>query len=176
MEEAALAVSHFLVRLILPIGVIAACVGIVTIGVAVVRARRPGSGGGIIPGHDNRGPRSSIAERIAVGLCAPVSLLSLIIVFQTLRLRNASDGAFRPLSVLLVVATIAMGLPAVLWKTRLRLAAEGLATIALAVASALTGFSIGFIFAPLTLLMLWVCVQRLRDVDNSPGHARASSG
>ena len=176
MEEASLAVTQFLVRLIFPLGVVASCVGLVTIGVAVFQPKKDGRGGRITLRGNDRGDRSPIAERIAVGLCAPVSLLGLIIAFQSLRLRNPSDGPYRPLSVILVLAIVVTGLPAILWKTRLRWAAEGLATIALAVASTIAGFSIGFIFVPLTVLMIWICVQHLREVDKSSMSERASSG
>jgi hypothetical protein len=173
MEEAAVGV---LVRLIWPIGLIAVCVGLVTLGVAIFPPKKARTRGSIIFGGNVPGNRSPIAERIAVGLCTPISLLGLVVAFQTVRLRTPSEPAYRPLSVLFVVATIVMGLPAVLWKTRLRLAAEGLATIALAIASILAGFSIGFAFVPLTVLMIWICVQHLRAIDNSPGADRAASG
>lgn len=176
MEEAALEVTGFLVRLIWPTGLIAVCVGLVTLGVAIFPPKKARAGGRIIFGGQVPGNRTPVAERIAVGLCAPIALLGLVVAVQTVRLRTPSEPAYRPLSVLFVVATIVMGLPAVLWKTRLRWAAEGLATIALAVASILAGFSIGFIFVPLTVLMIWICVRHLRDIDNSPGADRAVSG
>jgi hypothetical protein len=176
MEEAALEVTGFLVRLIWPTGLIAVCVGLVTLGVAIFPPKKARAGGSIIFGGNVPGNRSPIAERIAVGLCTPISLLGLVVAFQTVRLRSASEPPYRPLSVLLVLATIVMGLPAIFWKTRLRLAAEALATIALAVASILAGFSIGFIFVPLTVLMIWICVRHLREVDNAPTITGASSG
>jgi hypothetical protein len=176
MEEAALEVTGFLVRLIWPTGLIAVCVGLVTLGVAIFPPKKVRAGGRIIFGGQVPGNRTPVAERIAVGLCAPISLLGLVVAFQTVRLRNASEPAYASLSVLFVVAIIVIGLPAIFWKTRLRLAAEALATIALAVASILAGFSIGFIFVPLTVLMIWICVRHLREVDNAPTIAGASSG
>jgi presenilin-like A22 family membrane protease len=49
-----------------------------------------------------------------------------------------------------------------LWKSRWRVVAEGLATVSIAVAAILSGFSIGFLLVPLVILMIWVCVIRLR--------------
>jgi len=164
------------VFMIFPIGVIAVCVGLVTLGVAFFPPKKVRSNGAIIFGGQVSGDRTPILERIAVGICAPISVLGLVVAFQTVRLRTPSDPPYRPLSVVFVLATIVVGLPAVLWKTRFRLAAEGLATIALAVASTIAGFSIGFIFVPLTVLMIWICVQHLWEVDKSSTSSRASSG
>ncbi len=173
MEEVALALTGFLIRLIL---LIAVCVGLFTVGVAIFPPKKARTSGRIIFGGQVPGNRAPIAERIAVGLCTPIALLGLVVAVQTVRLRTPSEPAYRPLSVFFVVATIVMGLPAVLWKTRLRWAAEGLATIALAIASSLGAFSIGFAFVPLTVLMIWICVRHLREVDNAPTIAGASSG
>jgi uncharacterized membrane protein len=162
--------------MIFPIGVIAVCVGLVTLGVAFFPPKKVRTNGAIIFGGRVSGDPTPILERIAVGICAPISVLGLVVAFQTVRFRTPSDPPYWPLSVLFVLATIVMGLPAVLWKTRFRLAAEGLATIALAVASTIAGFSIGFIFVPLTVLMIWICVQHLREVDKSSTGSRASSG
>ena len=162
--------------MIWPIGVVAVCVGLVTLGVAFFPPKKIRTSDAIIFGGQVPGKRTPIVERIAVGICASISVLGLVAALQTVRLRTPSEPPYRPLSVLVVLATIVMGLPAVFWKTRLRLAAEGLATIALAVASTIGGFSIGFIFVPLTVLMIWICVQHLRDVDNSPRTDRAALG
>jgi len=175
MENAAIEAARFLVRLIFPIGLIAVCVGLVTLGAAVFPPKRVRTGGRIFAGP-LLGNRASMVERIAVGICGLIGLLGLVIAVQTVRLRTPSDPPYWSLSVLLVVATIVMGLPAILWKTPLRWAAEGLATIALAVAAGLTGFSIGFAFIPLMVAMIWVCVQHLRDIDKSPAIDHALSG
>ena len=176
MENAAIEGARFLVRLIFPIGLLAVCVGLVTLGAALFPPKKVRTGGRIFFGGLLRGNRSSRVERIAVGICAAIALLGLVIAVQTIRLRAPSDPPYWSLSVLLVGATIVMGPPAILWKTPLRWAAEGLATVALAVASALTGFSIGFAFVPLTVLMIWVCIQHLRDIDKSPASDPAISG
>ena len=176
MEDAALEVLAYVLRLGYLISVIAVCVGLVTIAVVIFPPKNVRVTGRVLFGGQFPGDRTPIVERIAVGLCTPISLLGLVAAVQTVRLRTPSDGPYRPLSVLVVLATIMMGLPAIFWKTRLRFAAEGLATIALAVASVLTAASIGFLFVPLTVLMIWTCVQHLRDVDNSSSMLRASSG
>jgi hypothetical protein len=162
MEEAALGISHFLVRLIIPIGVLAVCVGLVTLVVMTFPPKNMRVGGSVFFGGPLRTP-APIVERIAVGLSTPIPILGLIAIVQSVRLRNPGEPVlWLPLA--LAVAAILVGLPAVLWKTRLRFAAEGLATIGLAAASVLTGFSIGFLFVPLTLLMMWTCLQNLREV------------
>jgi hypothetical protein len=83
---------------------------------------------------------------------------------------------YRVLSLLLVVATLLLGLPAILWRTQLRLAAEGLATVALALSAVITGASIGFAFVPLILIMIWVCVRHLWALDKRLRVRHVSSG
>jgi hypothetical protein len=69
---------------------------------------------------------------------------------------------FHPLSILFAVAIILSGAPAVAWKSRWRGVAEGVATMSIATATLLTGLSIGFLFVPFVILMIWVCVLHLR--------------
>ena len=69
---------------------------------------------------------------------------------------------FRWPSVVFAVAIILSGLPAVVWKSRWRGVAEGVGTASIATAAILTGLSIGFLFVPLVILMIWVCVVHLR--------------
>lgn len=171
MEEAAVAVVGVLFRLLFPVSGIAVCAGIVTLGVAIFPPKRVRVGRRIfLDGPPPRNP-APIVERIAVGLCAPLPILGLIVIVRSVGWRTPGAPLFFwPPALLLVVATLVLGLPAILWKTRLRIAAEGLATIALAVVSVLTGMSIGILFVPLTVLMIWTCVQHLRDIAQSRNH------
>jgi hypothetical protein len=66
------------------------------------------------------------------------------------------------------VLILAIALPALLWNSRWRKAAEGVATAALSVDAILAGFSIGPLFVPLVILMLWVCAERIRETWNAP--------
>ncbi|HVS60633.1 MAG TPA: hypothetical protein VHE82_08090 [Gemmatimonadaceae bacterium] len=158
MEEAAVATLAFLFRLILLVAVGA---GVLTLGLTgFARRRSENAGGQTIP------VKSSVIERTAMGVSAVISLLALVVAIQTIRLSGVDLRAYRPLSVLFVVSTILLGLPAVLWKTRLRWAAEGFASIALVVVAVLSVFSIGFLFLPLLVLMTWICIQHLHEVDN----------
>lgn len=172
MEEAAMTVIEYMAPLIRLILLIAVAVGIITLPVGIFFRGKTGDSRTLVIEH-RQGRLGQIVERLAVFLCAPISLIGLVIAVQTVRLHSATDPAYQPLSVILLVATILMGLPALLWKTRLRLAAEATATISVAVVSVLTGFSIGFFFVPLTALMIAVCVQHLREVDNTVRRGRA---
>jgi hypothetical protein len=170
MEEAALALVRLLVRLLFPVGAIAVCIGIVTLAVEIFPPRKARVSDRILFGGQPPRNPAPIVERIAVGLCAPLPVLGLIVVVRTVRGRTPGESLFWLPSVLLVVATLVMGFPAIFWKTRLRIAAEGLATVALAVVSVLTGMSIGILFVPLTVLMIWTCVQHLRAIAQSRNH------
>ena len=114
-----------------------------------------------------------LLERIAVGLCGGVAVLGLIGTMETLLARRPD---FPPLAVTFVVAVILSGLPAVVWRSRWRGAAEGVATISIATAAILSGFSIGFLFVPLVILMIWVCVLHLRIALRSPVTRDSASG
>ncbi len=161
MEEGAVKLAQFLAVLDLPVGILGIAVGLFT----AIRLRpRSGlpdlSGGGVL-------------ERIAVGLCAGVAVLGLIGTMETLLTRRPD---FPLLAVTFVVAVILSGLPAVVWRSRWRGAAEGVATMSIATAAILSGFSIGFLFVPLVILMIWVCVLHLRVALRSPVKRDASSG
>jgi hypothetical protein len=172
MEEAALAgVVWLLFRLLFPVSGIAVCVGIVTLAVAIFPPKKVRVRGRIfLDGPPPRNP-APIVERIAVGLCAPLPILGLIVIVHSIGWRTPGSPFFlRWPEKVAVVATLVLGLPAILWTTRLRIAAEGLATIALGVVSVLTGMSIGILFVPLTVLMIWTCVRHLRDIAQSRNH------
>lgn len=158
MEEAAIATVGVLFRFIL---LVAIGVGVLTIWfTGIARGRGANLRGETIP------LKSSVVERILVGICAVISLLALVVAYRSIRVDGVTLRGYRALSVLLVVSLILSGLPAILWKTRLRWAAEGLASIALAVAAVIGAFSIGIFFLPLLALMTWICIRHLREVDN----------
>ena len=153
MEEGAVGVAQFLSLIGRPVALLGIVVGLVTAVGLVPRVGSPDSWKG------------SLVEKIAVGLCGGVAVLGLLGTIETL-LPKRPD--FPPLSVLFAVAIILTGLPAVAWKSRWRGVAEGIATISLATAAILTGLSIGFLLVPLLILMIWVCVARVRTTLRSP--------
>ena len=161
MEEVPLTVSHFLTALDLPVGLIAIVVGIIT---AVRLVPRPAF---------QTLPDVGLVERIAVGLCAGVAMLGALGTIESVFTRRPD---FPPLAVLFAVAIILCSLPAIAWKSRWRGVAEGIATISIAVAAILAGFSIGFLFVPLVILMIWVCILRLRAARRTTLPREPSSG
>ena len=161
MEEGAVGVAQFLSLIGRPVALLGIVVGLVTAVGLVPRVGLPDSWKG------------SLVEKIAVGLCGGVAVLGLLGTIETL-LPKRPD--FPPLSVLFAVAIILTGLPAVAWKSRWRGVAEGIATISLATAAILTGLSIGFLFVPLLILMIWVCVARVRTTLRSSAKDDRSSG
>ena len=146
MEEGAVGVARFLAVLDLPLGLVAIVIGLLT-------AIRTIPGPGTPPVPD-----LGLVERIAVGLCAGVAVLGLLGTLETVLLRRPD---FPPLAILFALSILACGWPALAWKSRWRGAAEGGATVFIAVAAILSGFTIGFMFVPLVALMIWVCVLRL---------------
>jgi hypothetical protein len=159
MEERTLAVTVFLTRLIIPIGLGAGVLGILTI--------MRGLGGFGNPRHPDlpaiREPApsgrssSSLLERVAVGLCAAAAVLILLLVVNADRSGRAS-----PWTAVLLLMSLLLTAPIILWNSRYRVASEGIATIAIAVIGILTGFSIGFLFVPIVVLMIWLCINQLR--------------
>lgn len=166
MEAAPISVFGFLTRFVIPVAFLTACVGLVTIGAGAFLFGSPRR-------HDQGSQKSAArpssypAERVAVAICCLLSLLALVVVVQAVRFRDTSSDRYPLLTVLLAGAFVVMGLPALLWRTRARRASEGAATLAVAVTSVLTGFSIGFAFIPLAVLMIWVCVRHLIDYDRA---------
>src|SRR5690349_21537620 len=146
MESVAVAVVRGLQFLIVPVGVAAIAVGLFTAARFLLRNPRVRQDAGWV-------------EAIAVGLCGGVAALGILGLVETFR---TSRPDFPPLAAAFTVAILFCGLPAILWKSRWRVVAEGLATVSIAVAAILSGFSIGFLLVPLVILMIWVCVIRLR--------------
>jgi uncharacterized membrane protein YfcA len=143
MEESALVIARLLTVLDLPVAIAAALIGLIT----TVR--------GVVTRVANR-DEGTRAERVAVGLCMALSLLGVIGVALSL-LRRTPLPTF--LAGVFAAAVIIAGLPALVWRTKWRTSAEGIATIAVGAAAFLSGFTIGFLFVPLVLLMCWVCVD-----------------
>jgi hypothetical protein len=161
MEEVPLTVSRFLAALDLPVGLIAILVGLITAIRLVPRAAFQTL------------PELGLVERIGVGLCAGVAMLGVLGTIESVFTRRPD---FPPLAVMFAVAIILCSLPAIAWKSRWRGVAEGVATISIAVAAILAGFSIGFLFVPLVVLMIWVCILRLRAARRKTLPGEASSG
>ena len=161
MEERTVAVTVFLTRLIIPIGLGAAILGILTI----VR----GLGGFGNPRHSDlaakpepaaSGPAgSSRLERVATGLCATAAVVLILV----LGVNVGRSGRASPWTAFLVLMFLLLPAPIILWNTRYRVASEGIATIAIAVIAILTGFSIGFLFVPIVVVMIWLCISQLRQ-------------
>jgi hypothetical protein len=159
MEEAAVTIMGSLARAIIPSAVLGAIVGLAAIVIALpslcdAEERR----------QFNRGSREvepkPMSEKVAVSSCAVVAALGLVAVARIIRYSPDNRG-YLSVSVAFAVALLSLALPAFLWRTRLLLLGEGVATIALALAAFLTGFSIGLLFVPLVLLMTWVCLRHL---------------
>jgi len=146
MEDGALRLSQFLTMLDLPVGLVGIVVGLLTAVRLVPRSASPYLA------------EAGLVERIAVGFCAGVAMLGFLGTIETV---FAKKPDFPPLAMLFAVAILLCGLPAVLWKSRWRRVAEGVATVSIAVAAILSGFSIGFLFVPLVILMIWVCTRQI---------------
>ena len=151
MEEGALGVARFLQLLVLPVGVVGAVVGLLTAVRFLLRNPRLRHDAGVI-------------EALAVGLCGGVAALGILGLVESFR---SVRPDFPPLAAAFTVAILFCGLPAILWKSRWRVVAEGIATVSLSVGAMLSGLSIGFLFVPLVLLMIWVCFARLRAAYRS---------
>ena len=161
MEEGAIGLARFLAILDLPVGLIAIVVGLFTAVRLVPRAATQDL------------PEIGVVERIAVGLCAGVAMLGVLGTIESVFTRRPD---FPPLAVLFAVAIILCGLPAIAWKSPWKGVAEGVATVSIACAAILSGFSIGFLFVPLVILMIWVCILRLRAARRTTLPREASSG
>jgi hypothetical protein len=151
MEEAAVSVVRLLAVLDLPVALFGIVIGVFT---ALWRPfYRPVSSVARLP------------ERIAVGLCLAVAVLGAIGILLTILKRQPPPTL---LATVFAVLILVIALPAVLWNSRWRRGAEGVATVALSVDAILAGFSIGPLFVPLVILMLWVCAERIRETWNAP--------
>jgi hypothetical protein len=102
---------------------------------------------------------SSALERISVSLCTFVALIGAITIVMNVIRRNPIAN---PLFPLFLGFALLLSVPALTWRSRWRVPAEAVATIALSGVAVLSGFSIGFVFVPLLVAMMWVCIQHLR--------------
>lgn len=161
MEEGALRLTQFLTVLDLPVGLLGIAVGLYTAVRLVPRAASPYLA------------EVGLVERIAVGLCAGVAMLGFLGTIESVFTRRPD---FPPLAVAFAVAVILCALPALAWRSRWRGVAEGVGTVSISIAAILSGFSIGFFFVPLGILMIWVCVLRLRIAARSSVKRDTSSG
>ena len=161
MEEGAVRFTQFLTVLDLPVSLLGIAVGLFAAVRLIPRGLLPDLAGG------------GFVERLAVGLCAGVAVLGILGTIETFLTRTRD---FPPLAAVFVVVIILSGLPAVVWKSPWRGTAEGVATMSIATAAILSGFSIGFLFVPLVILMIWVCVLHLRVSLRSPVNRDTASG
>jgi hypothetical protein len=151
MEEAAVAAVRLLAVLDLPVGLFGIVIGLFT------AIWRPSSGRATTVAR--------LPERMGVGLCMAVAILGALgIVITSLRRQPPPTL----LALVFAVLILVMALPALLWNSKWRRSAEGVATAALSLDAILAGFSIGPLFVPLVLLMMWVCVERIRETWNAP--------
>ena len=162
MEEASVDAIQFLVLSVWPIGLIAIGLGVLTVGFTGFAAGRAKSANG-----ETGLPSSSTVERIVVGLCAAASSLGLVVAVQIIRLSRVSLPRFPLTGVLLAASLLLLALPALLWETRFRWVAEGFALMALGTTAILGMWSIGFLFLPLLVPMVWVCSQHLLEIGHS---------
>ena len=159
MEGGTIAVTVFLTALIMPIGIGAAVLGLLTIvkGLGGFRNPHHGEFGAakrdlVVSGRAG----SSVLERIGAGLCLTVAVFLILMLGDVGR-----SGRATPWTALLLVLIALLPAPVVVWNTRYRTVAEGLATVAIAGIAILSGFSIGFAFVPVVVLMIWLCVKQL---------------
>lgn len=151
MEESALGIARFLQLLVLPVGVAGTAVGLFTAIRFLLRNPRVRHNAGVL-------------EALAVGLCGGVAALGILGLVESFR---SVRPDFPPLAAAFTVAILFCGLPAILWKSRWRVVAEGIATLSLSIGAILSSFTIGFLLVPLMLLMIWVCYARLRAAYRS---------
>ena len=156
MEDAAIGVTQFLVRLIFPLAILGALFGLGLMASGIVTVARYSEARSSSAMGLER-PKTFASEKISVGICASLGILGLIALIVNFR-RNLPPNGW---SALLVAFLTLLGTPALLWKSRWRVFAEGIATAALAGVSVLTGFSIGFAFVPLLVVMIWVSLRHL---------------
>ena len=156
MEEGAIGLAQFLTMLDLPVSLGGIAIGILTV------VAHPGF-------HRADLFAATTVERLGVGLCVAVAALGLFGFGETTVRRGV---ALTPLAALFTAMIFLLAAPGMLWRTRWRGVGEGVATISISAAAILAGFSIGFLFVPLVMLMIWICSQALRKevADRKAGH------
>ena len=159
MEESALTVTVFLTSLIIPISLGAVILGILTVAKGLGGFRIPQDAELAVVGTESTGGQGNfLLERVAAGLCATVGVVLILV----LGVNMGRSGRASPWTAVLLVLILLLPTPAILWNTRYRVVGEGIATIAIAGTAILTGFSIGFLFVPVIVLMIWLCITLLR--------------
>ncbi|HWL41005.1 MAG TPA: hypothetical protein VNO75_12280 [Gemmatimonadaceae bacterium] len=160
-----------LVVLIIPISFVAAAVGVALIAVSGHRMAHAGAlQNAESRHHAARATVGSGLEKVAVAVCGIIGILGVITLLTNV-IRSTSN--LQPAFLGLLAIVIVLLAPALLWRTRWRVPAEGLATMAMAGVAVLTGFSIGFAFVPLVVLMILLCARQLRAESSKSGAARA---
>jgi hypothetical protein len=162
MEESAVVVARLFTRLIMPIGAIAFIVGVLTIvkgfgGFSGAHNPELAAAGSAPAGPAREG--SSLLERVAAGLCGTLAVV-LVLLLGVNAAQSGIGASFWP--AILLVMFLLLGAPAILGNTRYRMVGEGIATVAIAGMAIVTGFSIGFLFVPIVVLMIWLCILQLR--------------
>ena len=171
MEAGALTVTGFVTRLIMPIGAGAAALGLLTIVKGLGGFRSPAHPEFGSVGQEPTRVDRSVLERVAVGLCGTLAVVLVLLLGMNAG-RGGISASLWPAA--LLVMSLLLGAPAALWNTRYRVAGEGMATISIAGIAIVTGFSIGFLFVPLVVLMMWLCINQLRQSKPRPENDRSS--
>jgi hypothetical protein len=169
MEKSALTLPQWLGPLIFPVSLVATASGIALVAKSIWQREHTSADGASqsvsTGGSQSRLAGSSALERICVGICAFLGLLGAVaLVVNEIR----RDPVPHPLSLVLLGLLVLLSAPALMWRSPWRIAAEGVATIALSVVAVLAVFSIGFMFVPLLVAMIWVCIQHLRRDSKQP--------
>ena len=161
MEGVGLIITRGLAGLIIPVSLVAIPLALVLVWNSL--SRRPLEQSCMVSPSASATSRprdgSSALEIISVTICFVVAMIGAIAFAM-----NVIEGD--PIHPSQFVAVLGLWLliisPGLLWRSPWRSLAEGLATIALAVVTVLTGFSIGFALLPLLIAMMVVCFQRIR--------------
>ena len=142
-----------LLRLLFPAVVLGSLSGLVLIGYGLFRSSPV---------------RTFVVEKISVGVCALLALAAAVsFVVTSVRRARSEPSAFyqvppAPVIALLLCILLLAG-PAILWRTRWRIVAEGVATVAMSAGALLTGFSIGAVFVPLLAAMIWMSFLHVNE-------------
>jgi hypothetical protein len=148
---------EFLFAALMPVSVVGACAGLALVLVSLVERRGPVG----LASFDRAATRSSAIEPFVVAI---LGLLPVIVIVTILAgIARGSRGPMRMTGTdslivfLIVIAACLVAAPAFLWRTRFRLIAEGVATVALSALALVGAWSIGILFLPLVAAMIWVC-------------------
>jgi hypothetical protein len=110
------------------------------------------------------GPVSRL-ESVPIFLCGVVALAAIVALIAGFVTRRD----FHPVGLLMFALMLLLGSPILLWRSSWRQTAVGAATVAVSVLAFITGFSIGVLFIPLVIAMVFVSfshLRRLTQVDS----------